>query len=45
MLKRIVEFFRTGRPPVDEADTIEMFEFMDAAQRSKRAGGAPASLH
>jgi predicted dehydrogenase len=44
MLKLIVEFFRTGKPPVDEADTLEIFEFMDAAQRSKKAGGAPASL-
>jgi predicted dehydrogenase len=39
----IVEFFRTGRPPVDERETIELFAFMEAADESRRLeGGAVA---
>ena len=45
MLEHIVEFFRTGKPPVPEAETLEMFSFMDAAQRSKQAGGAFKKLN
>jgi hypothetical protein len=44
MLERIVEFFRTGKPPVVEAETLEIFAFMDAAQRSKQSNGAPQRL-
>jgi hypothetical protein len=44
MLDRIVEFFRTGKPPVAEAETLELFAFMDAAQRSKQLKGAPQRL-
>ncbi|HYP05959.1 MAG TPA: Gfo/Idh/MocA family oxidoreductase [Bryobacteraceae bacterium] len=43
-LVRIVEFFRTGKPPVEEAETLEIFAFMDAAQRSKAANGATQPL-
>jgi len=34
-----VKFFETGKVPVANSDTLEMFAFMDAAQRSKEAGG------
>jgi hypothetical protein len=44
LLKEIVTFFQTGKPPVPEAETLEMFAFMDAAQRSREAGGAPVKL-
>jgi hypothetical protein len=44
MLERVVDFFRTGKPPVQETETLEMFAFMDAAQRSKQAGGAMTKL-
>ncbi len=40
----IAEFFQTGRPPVDPADTVEIFEFMSAAQLSKERGGAEVPL-
>jgi predicted dehydrogenase len=40
----IAEFFQTGRPPFDVAETIEIFEFMTAAQVSKERGGAPVPL-
>jgi Oxidoreductase family, NAD-binding Rossmann fold len=44
LLVEIVEFFQTGKPPVDNAETLEMFAFMDAAQRSKEQGGKPVAL-
>jgi predicted dehydrogenase len=44
MLERIVDFFRTSKAPVPEAETLEMFAFMDAAQRSKQAGGSIMKL-
>ena len=40
----IAEFFQTGRPPVDNAETLEIFEFMTAAQISKERGGAEVRL-
>jgi predicted dehydrogenase len=40
----IAEFFQTGRPPFDVAETIEIFEFMTAAQFSKDRSGAPVTL-
>lgn len=44
LLKRIVEFFRSGEPPVPNDETLEIFAFMDAALRSKDKGGMPAKL-
>jgi len=44
LVAEIVKFFQTGKPPVAEEETLEMFEFMDAAQRSKAAGGQPVRL-
>ena len=40
----IALFFHTGRSPVDSAETIEIFEFMSAAQLSKERGGAEIPL-
>ncbi len=44
MLKQVVEFFRTGKPPVANEETLEIFAFMDAAQRSKDSGGTAVKL-
>jgi hypothetical protein len=44
LMKEIVKFFQTGKPPVPNEETLEIFSFMDAAQRSKAAGGAPMRL-
>jgi hypothetical protein len=44
MLAQIVKFFETRVPPVAADETIELFAFMDAAQRSKEDGGKPARL-
>ena len=41
LLKEIVKFFETRHPPVSAEETLELFAFMDAAQRSKDAGGKP----
>jgi hypothetical protein len=44
LAKVIAEFFQTGHPPVDAAETIEIFEFMTAAQLSKERGGMEVPL-
>lgn len=44
MLKEIVKFFQTGQPPVPNEESLELFAFMDAAQRSKEADGKPMKL-
>lgn len=44
LVKEIVKFFETGKPPVPNAETLEIFAFMDAAQRSKESGGRPETL-
>jgi hypothetical protein len=44
LLKQIVKFFQTGTPPVAPEETLEIFAFMDAAQRSQEAGGRPTRL-
>ena len=41
---QIGKFFKTGEPPVSAEETIEIFAFMEAADESKRQGGAPVSL-
>jgi hypothetical protein len=44
MLVEVVRFFRTGEPPVDERETLEIYAFMEAADESKRQGGVPVSV-
>lgn len=44
LVKQIVTFFETKKPPVPNDETLEIFAFMDAAQRSKEAGGKPVRL-
>src|SRR5713226_4687803 len=44
LLVEIVKFFETKEPPFPNQQTIEEFAFMDAAQRSREAGGAPMKL-
>src|ERR1700693_1402113 len=44
LVHEIVEFFQTGNAPVSNDETLEIFAFMDAAQRSKEAGGKPVAL-
>lgn len=44
MLVQIIEYFRTGVVPVSQEQTLEIFAFMEAADDSKRNGGAPVSI-
>ncbi|MHC4460699.1 MAG: Gfo/Idh/MocA family protein [Planctomycetota bacterium] len=44
LVNEIIKFFKTGKPAVPEAETIEMFAFMSAADESKAKGGAAVSL-
>jgi hypothetical protein len=44
MLKEIVKFFQTGTVPVPNEITLEIFAFMDAAQKSKEQGGRPVKM-
>lgn len=44
LCKAIGRFFKTGQSPVAAEETIEIFTFMEAADESKRQGGAPVSL-
>ncbi len=44
LVSQIVKFFQTREPPVPNAETIEIYAFMDAAQRSKEAGGKSMRL-
>lgn len=40
----IAKFWKTRQPPVTPAETLEIFAFMEAADVSKRNGGAPVKL-
>jgi len=39
LLSEILNFFRTGVPPVSEEETLEIFTFMEASNASKRNEG------
>ena len=44
LVEEIVKFFETRQPPVPNEESLEVMEFMDAAQRSMSQGGEPAKL-
>jgi predicted dehydrogenase len=44
LVVEICKFFRGGKPPVSAEETLELFAFMEAAEQSKRHGGAPVTL-
>ena len=44
LLAEVVAFFRTGRAPVPDEETLELYAFMSAADESKRRGGAEVKL-
>ncbi len=44
LVVEICKFFRTGQPPVSAEETLEIFAFMEAADESKRRGGAAVTL-
>lgn len=44
LVREIVRFAETRVPPVAAEETVEMFAFMEAAEESKRRGGAAVTL-
>jgi hypothetical protein len=44
LVKEFVTFFQTGKTPIDPAETVEIFAFLDAAQKSREQGGKPVAL-
>jgi hypothetical protein len=44
LVESILSFFRTGRPPVDPEETLEIYAFMEAADESIRRNGAVVNL-
>jgi predicted dehydrogenase len=44
LVETMAKFFHTRRPPIDPAETLEIIEFMTAAQRSKERGGTEVRL-
>jgi predicted dehydrogenase len=44
LLVQIIDFFRTGKVPVQPEETLEIYAFMEAAQVSRQNNGAPVTL-
>ena len=44
LVDEIIKFFKTGKVPVPQEETIEIFAFMSAADESKAKGGADVSI-
>jgi hypothetical protein len=44
LLKAVAQFFVTGESPVSQDETIEIYAFMSAADRSKAQGGKPVLI-
>ncbi|GMQ28636.1 Gfo/Idh/MocA family oxidoreductase [Algoriphagus confluentis] len=44
LVVKIAEFFKTGKSPVEDDETLEIYAFMEAADESKRKGGAKVML-
>ena len=44
LMTQVGQFFITGKSPVAEAETLEIYALMEAADESKRRGGAEVTL-
>lgn len=44
LVRQIMSFFQSGKPPVSPEETLEIMAFMDAAERSRVGGGVPTRL-
>lgn len=44
LVVEIVQFFRTGKPPVSTEESLEIYAFMEAADESKRQDGKPVTI-
>lgn len=45
LVQQIMKFFQTGIAPVPNAETVEIYAFMEAADESKREGGKLVSIN
>src|SRR5690606_22764794 len=45
LVRQIIMFFESGKPPVDPAETLEIFAFMHAADISLNNNGATTGLN
>lgn len=44
LIEKIIQFFKTGKPPVSPEQTLELFTFMQAADLSKKQNGKKINL-
>jgi hypothetical protein len=44
LVREIVKFMETHKPPESNVETLEIIAFLDAAQRSKEHGGSPVGM-
>ena len=44
LLKKVIEMFKTGKPPLDPAETLEIVAFIEAANRSGANHGSPETV-
>lgn len=44
LVNEILQFFETGKAPIDPKETLEIFAFMEASDESVRQSGKPISL-
>jgi predicted dehydrogenase len=44
LLQQITAFFNSGKSPVAKEETLELIAFLEAAEKSKQAGGKPVRL-
>jgi hypothetical protein len=44
LLKKIIDYFETGVPPINESETLEIYAFMEAADESKMRNGSLVRL-
>ncbi len=44
LVVEIIDFFRSGIPPVSMEESLEIYTFMEAADASKERGGEPVAL-
>jgi hypothetical protein len=44
LVREIVKFMATREPPVAKSETLEILQFLDAAQRSKAQGGSRVGM-
>jgi hypothetical protein len=44
MLVDVIKYFNTGISPIPDEETLEIFTFMEAADESRRRGGASVNM-